>query len=141
MEHNISTKVMTPCVLILSLAYRLLKFQVTMDRLVTGKDDTTYTTAGGTDMKGSVQLQYGGSTALTVSPSISLTEGTVITTTSSITTGTTIQIPKSGSKFSFKVGTSVVATIWNHDDENKVEIKGGSSIANTTPFTVVTNLV
>ena len=126
------------CVLILSLGYRLLKF---MDRLATGDDNTTYTTAGGMKMKGSVQLDYGGTTALTVDPPISFINGATTTQVSSITAGMTIQIPKSKVKFSFKVNDSVVATIWNHDDESYVEIKGGKYVGGTGPFTVTTNLV
>ena len=126
------------CVLILSLAYRLLKY---MDRLATGDDNTTYTTAGGIKMNGSVQLDYGGTEELTVDPPISFINGAKTTVVSSITSGMTIQILKSETKYSFKVGDSVVATIWNHDDESYVEIKGGKYAAGTGPFTVTTNLV
>ena len=126
------------CVLILSLAYCLLKF---MDRLATGDDNTTYTAARGITMKGSVQLDYGGTTALTVDPPISFIDGATTTKISFITSGTTIQIPKSETKYSFKVGDTVVATIRNHDDESYVEVNGGKYVAGTGPFTVTTNLV
>ena len=130
------------CVLILSLGYRLLKF---MDRLATGDDNTTYTTAGGIKMNGSVQLDYGGTKELTIVPVIEVPSADKPTGTttkiSSITSGDHMQIPKSKTKYSFKVGDSVVATIWNHDDESYVEIKGGKYVAGTGPFTVTTNLV
>ena len=114
-----------------------------MDRLATGDDNTTYTTAGGIKMNGSVQLDYGGIKELTIVPTIEVptADGSSTTKIVSITSGNNMQIPKSKIKYSFKVGDSVVATIWNHDDESYVEIKGGKYVAGTGPFTVTTNLV
>ncbi|KAK7459645.1 hypothetical protein VKT23_009627 [Stygiomarasmius scandens] len=79
-----------------------------------------------------VTLKYGGNTNLTIDPAIA--------STSTITKDQTITIPKNDSKYEFSANGSVVASIWNRDDVDKVEITGGNKVAGTSPFTVTVAL-
>ena len=69
---------------------------------------------------------------MTISPSIS---GTSI-----LKKDDKIIIPKSSKTYYFKVGSSTIASVWNHSDVDKVEVSGGNKAAGTDPFTVTVNL-
>ena len=80
----------------------------------------------------SISLDYQGDTPLAADPPIN--RSTTITKGS-----TTANVPNSN-PYKFSANGSVVATIRNHSDSNKVKIAGGVSMEGTKPFTVTVAL-
>ena len=79
-----------------------------------------------------VSLGYLGDTPLTVHPPIGCSY--------TITRGNTTAIVPNIKAYKFSTKDSVVATIHNHDDNNKVEIEGGTWVEGTEPLTVTVTL-
>ncbi|KAJ7667277.1 hypothetical protein B0H17DRAFT_1333755 [Mycena rosella] len=81
-----------------------------------------------------VSIFYNGNTTITVSPSL----GDV----SRIPKGTTFTIPKTGFAYKFTGDgqDTPIASVWNHDDTDLVEISGGIQYAGTSPFEITVNL-
>jgi hypothetical protein len=80
----------------------------------------------------SVSLDYQGDIPLTVNPPIS--------GASTITKGSTTAIDPNSEAYKFSVDGSVVATIRNRSDMNKVKITGGNTVEGTEPFIVTVAL-
>ena len=80
----------------------------------------------------SISLDYQGDTPLAVDPPINRS--------TTITKGSTTAIVPNSNPYKFSANGSVVATIRNHSDSNKVKIAGGVSMEGTKPFTVTVAL-
>lgn len=74
-----------------------------------------------------VSFVYGGTTPITVDPPIA--------GTSTVTKDAKTYVP-AGNAYQFSTSGAVIATI-NHDSQvNQVTVRGGTTAAGTTPFTV-----
>ncbi|KAJ7244900.1 hypothetical protein C8J57DRAFT_1524705 [Mycena rebaudengoi] len=80
-----------------------------------------------------VTLEYKGSSPLTISPPIG---GTL----KALNKGDIISIPTNDEAYAFKADGNTIASIYNHDDVNKVEITGGNTVPATSPFIVTVKL-
>ncbi|KAJ7667268.1 hypothetical protein B0H17DRAFT_1210347 [Mycena rosella] len=81
-----------------------------------------------------VSIFYNGNTTITISPSL----GDV----SQIPKGTTFTLPKTGVAYTFTADgqNTPIASVWNHDDTDLLEISGGTKYAGTSPFEITVDL-
>ncbi|KAJ7124484.1 hypothetical protein C8R44DRAFT_734962 [Mycena epipterygia] len=87
---------------------------------------------GDSDSTKAVKVTYAGSVDLTIDPKIG--------DTSTLKKDQTIQVLKSAEKHSFKAKTTTIATVWNRSDMDKIEVEGGTDVANTSTLTITITL-
>ncbi|KAK6984884.1 hypothetical protein R3P38DRAFT_2806261 [Favolaschia claudopus] len=79
-----------------------------------------------------VVVKYTGNTTLTINPEIA--------SVSTMKTGDSIQILKSPEGNKFIAFGITVATVWNHDDMDKIEVISGGTVGGTSPFEITVQL-